>query len=188
AHRRADQDERTFGQPVDRRERFFQPGIEGAFGEISPARSGARIIEAEHSEPAFFRKRTESERLRSLHVRGIAGQEDDRRRCAPAQPIGNRTSGDFDVSDVRLAHESRALAEEEVPMKYRKLGSSDLEVSEISLGSWLTYGVGVEADKARACLEEAFAQQINFIDTANVYGRGAAETFLGEALQGRPRD
>ena len=41
-------------------------------------------------------------------------------------------------------------------MKYRKLGDSDLEVSEISLGSWLTYGVGVEADKARACLEEAF--------------------------------
>ena len=73
-------------------------------------------------------------------------------------------------------------------MKYRKLGDSDLEVSEISLGSWLTYGVGVEADKARACLEESFAQGINFIDTANVYGRGAAETFLGEALQGRPRE
>jgi aryl-alcohol dehydrogenase-like predicted oxidoreductase len=73
-------------------------------------------------------------------------------------------------------------------MKYRKLGDSDLEVSEISLGSWLTYGVGVEADKARACLEEAFAQGINFIDTANVYGRGAAESFLGEALQGRARD
>jgi aryl-alcohol dehydrogenase-like predicted oxidoreductase len=73
-------------------------------------------------------------------------------------------------------------------MKYRKLGDSDLEVSEISLGSWLTYGVGVEADKARACIEESFAVGINFIDTANVYGRGAAETFLGEALQGRPRD
>jgi aryl-alcohol dehydrogenase-like predicted oxidoreductase len=73
-------------------------------------------------------------------------------------------------------------------MKYRKLGDSDLEVSEISLGSWLTYGVGVKADKARACLDEAFAQGINFIDTSNVYGRGAAETFLGEALQGRARD
>ena len=73
-------------------------------------------------------------------------------------------------------------------MKYRKLGDSDLEVSEISLGSWLTYGVGVEADKARACLDEAFNQGINFIDTANIYGRGAAETFLGEALQGRARD
>jgi aryl-alcohol dehydrogenase-like predicted oxidoreductase len=73
-------------------------------------------------------------------------------------------------------------------MKHRKLGDSDLEVSEISLGSWLTYGVGVEADTARACLEEAFAQGINFIDTANVYGRGAAESFLGEALQDRVRD
>jgi aryl-alcohol dehydrogenase-like predicted oxidoreductase len=73
-------------------------------------------------------------------------------------------------------------------MRYRQLGSSDLQVSEISLGSWLTYGVGVQADQARACLEEAFAQGINFIDTANVYGRGAAETFLGEALAGRPRD
>jgi aryl-alcohol dehydrogenase-like predicted oxidoreductase len=73
-------------------------------------------------------------------------------------------------------------------MKYRKLGSSDLDVSEISLGSWLTYGVGVEADQARACLDEALAQGVNFIDTANVYGIGAAETFLGEALQGRARD
>jgi aryl-alcohol dehydrogenase-like predicted oxidoreductase len=73
-------------------------------------------------------------------------------------------------------------------MKYRKLGDSDLEVSEISLGSWLTYGAGVEADKARACLDEAFDQGINFIDTANIYGHGAAESFLGEALQGRPRD
>jgi aryl-alcohol dehydrogenase-like predicted oxidoreductase len=72
-------------------------------------------------------------------------------------------------------------------MKYRKLGASDLEVSEISLGSWLTYGVGVEAQAARACLDRAFDVGINFIDTANIYGRGAAETFLGEALAGRPR-
>ena len=73
-------------------------------------------------------------------------------------------------------------------MKYRRLGASDLEVSEISLGSWLTYGGGVEADQARACLDRAFEVGINFIDTANIYGRGAAETFLGEALAGRPRD
>jgi aryl-alcohol dehydrogenase-like predicted oxidoreductase len=72
-------------------------------------------------------------------------------------------------------------------MKYRKLGASDLTVSEISLGSWLTYGVGVEADRAKACLAKAFDLGINFVDTANVYGRGAAETFLGEALAGRPR-
>ena len=73
-------------------------------------------------------------------------------------------------------------------MQYRKLGSSKLEVSEISLGSWLTFGTGVEAEAARACLDAAFDQGINFIDTANIYGRGAAETFLGEALKGRPRD
>ena len=73
-------------------------------------------------------------------------------------------------------------------MKYRKLGDSTLEVSEISLGSWLTYGVGVEADKARACLDTAFDVGINSIDTANVYGRGAAETFLGHALKDRARD
>ncbi len=72
-------------------------------------------------------------------------------------------------------------------MKYRRLGSSDLDVSAISLGSWLTYGVGVETEAARACLDRAFEVGINFIDTANIYGRGAAETFLGEALAGRPR-
>jgi aryl-alcohol dehydrogenase-like predicted oxidoreductase len=72
-------------------------------------------------------------------------------------------------------------------MRYRKLGSSDLEVSEISLGSWLTFGVGVERDRAAAVVDAAFGLGINFIDTANVYGRGAAESFLGEVLAGRPR-
>ena len=72
-------------------------------------------------------------------------------------------------------------------MQYRQLGSSDLRVSEVSLGSWLTFGVGVEADRARACVDKAFELGINFIDTANVYGRGAAENFLGEALGERTR-
>ncbi len=73
-------------------------------------------------------------------------------------------------------------------MKYRKLGASDLNVSEISLGSWLTFGVGIEKDKTIACVNKAFDLGINFIDTANVYGRGASETVLGEALAGRKRD
>ena len=73
-------------------------------------------------------------------------------------------------------------------MQYRQLGSSDLQISEISLGSWLTYGVGVENDAARACLDKAFDVGMNFIDTSNVYGRGAAEEFLGDALKERPRD
>jgi aryl-alcohol dehydrogenase-like predicted oxidoreductase len=72
-------------------------------------------------------------------------------------------------------------------MKYRRLGNSDLNVSEISLGSWLTYGVGVARDRAVACINRAFELGINFIDTANVYGRGAAESFLGEVLAERPR-
>ena len=73
-------------------------------------------------------------------------------------------------------------------MLYRKLGASHLKVSEIALGSWLTFGVGVEGDRAAACVDRAFDRGINFIDTANVYGRGAAENFLGETLKGRRRD
>jgi aryl-alcohol dehydrogenase-like predicted oxidoreductase len=73
-------------------------------------------------------------------------------------------------------------------VRYRKLGSSDLEVSEISLGSWLTYAGGIEADQTRACTDAAFEAGINFFDTANVYGRGAAESAWGEILSRRPRD
>jgi aryl-alcohol dehydrogenase-like predicted oxidoreductase len=72
-------------------------------------------------------------------------------------------------------------------MRFRKLGSSDIEVSEISLGSWLTYSGGVEREQAKACVRAAFDAGINFIDTANIYGRGAAETLLGEVLAGRER-
>jgi aryl-alcohol dehydrogenase-like predicted oxidoreductase len=73
-------------------------------------------------------------------------------------------------------------------MRYRKLGSSDLEVSEISLGSWLTFSGGVGLEQTRACTDAAFEAGINFVDTANVYGRGAAESAWGEILSGRPRD
>ncbi len=72
-------------------------------------------------------------------------------------------------------------------MKYRPLGSSDLQVSEIALGSWLTYSGGVERAQAATCIHQALDLGINLIDTANVYGRGAAEAFLGEVLQGIDR-
>ena len=72
-------------------------------------------------------------------------------------------------------------------MNFRKLGSSDIEVSEISLGSWLTYSGGVEREQAEACVQAAFEEGINFIDTANVYGRGAAESLLGDVLSSRER-
>jgi len=73
-------------------------------------------------------------------------------------------------------------------MRYRRLGESDLVVSEIALGSWLTYGGGVPDDQARACVDAAFDAGINFVDTANVYALGDAEEFLGEVLASRPRD
>jgi 1-deoxyxylulose-5-phosphate synthase len=72
-------------------------------------------------------------------------------------------------------------------MDFRKLGWSEIEVSEISLGSWLTYSGGVEREQARACVEAAFEEGINFIDTANVYGRGTAEALLGEVLSDHER-
>jgi aryl-alcohol dehydrogenase-like predicted oxidoreductase len=61
-------------------------------------------------------------------------------------------------------------------------------VSEISLGSWLTYGGGVGRERAEACVAKAFELGIDFIDTANVYAGGQAEEFLGEVLADRPRD
>jgi aryl-alcohol dehydrogenase-like predicted oxidoreductase len=73
-------------------------------------------------------------------------------------------------------------------MRYRKLGSSDLEVSEISLGSWLTYSGGVERDQTAACTRAAFDADINFFDTANIYGTGASETAWGEILSDYARD
>ncbi len=73
-------------------------------------------------------------------------------------------------------------------MQLRRLGNSDLQVSSISLGSWLTYGVSVDLDKSRACVERAFDHGINFFDTANMYGRGAAESLLGDILSGHRRD
>jgi aryl-alcohol dehydrogenase-like predicted oxidoreductase len=73
-------------------------------------------------------------------------------------------------------------------MEFRQLGDSDLRVSEICLGSWLTYGGGVADQQAEACVAAAFDAGINFIDTANVYAGGRAEEFLGEVLAGRPRD
>jgi aryl-alcohol dehydrogenase-like predicted oxidoreductase len=70
----------------------------------------------------------------------------------------------------------------------RQLGDSDLHVSEISLGSWLTYGGRVADGSARECVDAAFDAGINFIDTANVYALGGAESFLGDVLADRPRE
>lgn len=74
-------------------------------------------------------------------------------------------------------------------MKYRKLGRSGVKVSEISLGSWLTYGKGGYVDKSKAfeIIDKAYESGINFFDTANTYMKGEAEKAVGEALSKYPR-
>ncbi|ASA19925.1 aldo/keto reductase family protein [Paenibacillus donghaensis] len=67
-------------------------------------------------------------------------------------------------------------------MKYRRLGNSGLKVSEIGLGSWLTYGTAAEQEAADACIRQAFECGINFFDTANAYNRGEGERAMGAAL------
>lgn len=73
-------------------------------------------------------------------------------------------------------------------MNYRKLGASDLMVSEIAFGSWLTFSSGAHKKSAIACVHRALERGITLFDTANVYGLGKAERVLGEALRGVPRD
>jgi 1-deoxyxylulose-5-phosphate synthase len=68
-------------------------------------------------------------------------------------------------------------------MRYRKLGAWGVKVSEIGLGSWLTYGGYVADEQATACIRRAFELGVNFFDTANVYRRGTAEEVTGRALK-----
>lgn len=73
-------------------------------------------------------------------------------------------------------------------MRYRGLGSSKLVVSEIAFGSWLNFSDTAGKENAIACVHRALDRGITLLDTANVYGRGAAERVLGEALSGIRRD
>ncbi len=73
-------------------------------------------------------------------------------------------------------------------MKYRKLGRWGVEVSEVSLGSWLTYGGSVVEEAATDCVRRAYELGVNFFDTANGYMRGAAEEVMGRAVGGFRRE
>ena len=73
-------------------------------------------------------------------------------------------------------------------MKYRKLGNSSLEVSELSFGTWLTVAGGVAREQAMRCIHAALDHGITLFDTANQYGAGEAERVLGEALKTYARD
>ncbi len=68
-------------------------------------------------------------------------------------------------------------------MNYRRLGRSGLKVSELSFGSWLTYGNQMGDDPARECMAVAYDAGVNFFDNAEVYAKGASETIMGEALR-----
>jgi voltage-dependent potassium channel beta subunit len=72
-------------------------------------------------------------------------------------------------------------------MEYRPLGRSGLRVSEVSLGSWLTFGSAVDAARTREVVHAAFDLGVNLFDTADAYAGGRAEEVLGEALRGIPR-
>lgn len=65
-------------------------------------------------------------------------------------------------------------------MRYRKVGKSGLKVSEISLGSWLTYGGSVENEMAKKCMTTALDNGINFIDSAEIYAGGKAEEVIAQ--------
>jgi aryl-alcohol dehydrogenase-like predicted oxidoreductase len=73
-------------------------------------------------------------------------------------------------------------------MEYRRLGDSELRVSEICLGTWTTFGGSLADDDAVALVDAAFELGINFFDTANLYSQGRSEEVLGRGLGGRPRD
>jgi voltage-dependent potassium channel beta subunit len=68
-------------------------------------------------------------------------------------------------------------------MNYRRLGASGLKVSELSFGSWVTYGNQLAGDAARDCMAAAYDAGVNFFDNAEVYARGQAETIMGESLR-----
>ncbi|MFO0208871.1 MAG: potassium channel beta subunit family protein, partial [Betaproteobacteria bacterium] len=68
-------------------------------------------------------------------------------------------------------------------MNYRRLGRSGLKVSELSFGSWVTYGNQVDRRAARELMAAAFDAGVNFFDNAEIYARGESETIMGAVLK-----
>ncbi len=73
-------------------------------------------------------------------------------------------------------------------MEYRKVGKWGLRISELGLGSWLTFGNQLDVENAKRCIEKAFDHGINFFDTAEAYANGMAEFILGQVLKEFARD
>lgn len=68
-------------------------------------------------------------------------------------------------------------------MKYNRLGKSGLKVSELSFGTWITFGGKLDFDKARECVKVAIEAGVNFFDSAEVYANGVAESILGKIVK-----
>lgn len=68
-------------------------------------------------------------------------------------------------------------------MEYNRLGKAGIKVSEISLGSWLTFGKHINIDVAKTCMRAAFERGVNFFDNAEVYARGLSESVMAQILK-----
>lgn len=73
-------------------------------------------------------------------------------------------------------------------MKYKNLGKAGIKISELSFGSWITFGNSLDVVKVKQCLQKAFDLGINFFDNAEGYGRGDAELLMGEAIKSFRRE
>jgi len=73
-------------------------------------------------------------------------------------------------------------------MEYRNLGKAGIKVSELSLGSWVTFGGSLDASLALKCMKSAFDHGCNFFDNAEVYSHGKSEIIMGEALKNFKRE
>ena len=68
-------------------------------------------------------------------------------------------------------------------MKYRHLGKAGIQVSELSLGSWITFQTRFGVDKAAELMAAAFDAGVNFFDNAEAYAHGMSEEVMGAALR-----
>ncbi len=73
-------------------------------------------------------------------------------------------------------------------MEYRNVGKSGLKISELSFGSWITFGSSLDFEGIKACMRIAFENGVNFFDNAEAYGYGTSELLMGEALRDYKRE
>lgn len=73
-------------------------------------------------------------------------------------------------------------------MNYNRLGRAGIKVSELSFGSWLTFGPQMDLKAVKACMKLAFDHGVNFFDNAEAYAQGQAEALMGEALKDYRRE